>query len=301
MITLLIGDNSFELERFLAGIINSFNGEVESINGENLQVSRLPDILMGSSLFASQRLIIIRNLSENKTIWSVFADWLDKISTDIHLVIIEPKPDKRTLTFKALKKSATIKEFQPWSERDTFTAEKWLITEANNLGIVLDKKIAQLIIRRVGLDQWQLMNALDKLALANNITHEVVVDLIDANPTENVFNLFEAALRGDIGELKNMLRTLEQTEEVYRLLALLSTQAFQLAAISSAGANDNVATDFGIHPYVVSKLDSVAKRVGKSGVSKIVSIFAEADDDIKKSRAEPWLLVERALIKVASI
>ena len=303
MITLLTGENSFEIERFLANIVESFSGVAEMIDGESLQIPQLPDILMGASLFSTERLIIIRNLGENKQVWPVFANWLNKISADIHLVIIEPKPDKRTITFKALKKSATIKEFNLWTERDTFAAEKWLIAEAEQLNLVLDKKSIQLIVRRVGLDQWQLLSALDKLTLVDEISDEVIIDLIDANPIENVFNLLNAALEGDISGLKNILRTLKQTEEAYSLLAPLSTQAFQLLATASASASasDNVSKDFGIHPYAMSKLKIVAKRIGRGGAAKIVTIFAQADDDIKKSRAEPWLLLERALIKVASI
>jgi hypothetical protein len=39
--------------------------------------------------------------------------------------------------------------------------------------------------------------------------------------------------------------------------------------------------------------------LGKSGASKIIAVFTELDDDMKLSRAEPWLLVERGLIKVS--
>jgi len=74
-----------------------------------------------------------------------------------------------------------------------------------------------------------------------------------------------------------------------------------LAAVVTTKESDNVSKDFGIHPYVVSKLKSIANRLKISGVKKIISIFTELDDDIKISKAEPWLLVERALIKVATI
>lgn len=301
MITLLIGENSFEIDRRLREIVTGFDGEVERINGDNLQLAQLPDILMGVSLFKSDRVVIIRNLSENKSIWLIFGNWLDKVSPDIHLVIIESKPDKRTATFKALKKVATVHEFNQWTDRDYMTAEKWATSEADKLGLKLDKQNAQFLVQRVGVDQWQLANSLQKLSLVDKISNETIAEVVEANPIENVFNLFETALRGDIFELKKTLKVLEQTEEVYKLLALMSTQAFQLAAVVSASSSDNVAKDFGVHPYVVSKLEPIARKVGKNGVSKIISIFAEADDDIKKSRAEPWFLVERALIKIAKI
>ncbi len=301
MISLLIGENSFEIQRALDDIISDFDGNVEKIEGSELQVSQLPDIFMGVSLFADKRLIVIRNLSENKSVWPVLGDWTDKISDDIHLVLIEPKPDKRTSTYKTLQKIAEVHEFVQWSDRDVGVAEKWVAAESEKRGLQLNKKLIQTLVNWVGIDQWQLFYALEKLSLTEEITEESIKNIVEPNPVENVFNLFETALRGDTKNLMEVLKTLKQSEDVYRLTALLSSQAFQLLAVASAGKDDNVAKDFAVHPYVVSKLSPIANRIGKSGASKIVLIFTELDDDMKLSRAEPWLLVERSLIKVANI
>ena len=305
MIALLIGENSFLIERELAQIAAGFDGRAEKFDGSSLQLSQLPDLLMGTSLFATKRLIIIRDLGSNKSVWPVLGDWLPRVSDDIQLVLVEPKPDKRTTTFKTLKKHATTSEFLPLTDRDTQTAEKWVTAEAAKLDIAIDKSSVQFLVRWVGVDQWQLFHALEKLALVDTVSVDVISDIIQPNPVENVFNLFETALRGDVRTLRQTLQILEQSEDVYRLFALLSSQVFQLAAVANASSagqrTDNVARDFGIHPYVVSKLEPIAKRVGKSGVAKIIDIFAIADDDMKLSRAEPWLLVERALVKTANM
>jgi len=301
MITMLIGENSFEVERALKKITGDFDGVVEKIDGADLKLSQLPDILMGVSLFSDARTIVVRSLGENKSVWSVLGDWLPKISDDIHLVLVEPKPDKRTTTFKALQKNATIFEFLPWEDRDIAKAEKWVESEAKNMGIQLNKKCIQTLLEWVGIDQWALFHALEKLSLIDEVTSESIKDVITASPFENVFNLFETALRGDSAGVSRMIKTLEQTDDVYRLTALLSSQAFQLAAVVSADKTANVAKDFGIHPYVVQKLTPASKKLGKAGVSQIINIFTELDDDMKISKADPWLLVERALIKVSTI
>ena len=70
MITLLMGDNSFEIERALAEIADNFDGVAEKIDGSQIQLSQLPDLLMGVSLFSSARLVVIRDLGQNKAIWS---------------------------------------------------------------------------------------------------------------------------------------------------------------------------------------------------------------------------------------
>lgn len=150
------------------------------------------------------------------------------------------------------------------------------------------------------MDQWQLSWAIRKLAVLDRVTPEIVAEVIDANPTENVFNLFETALRGDGMGVAQMLRTIELHDDPYRLFGLLSGQAFQLAALAvtdkSAG---DVAKDLGTNPYGLSKMAGIAKKLGPSGARRIIDAFAEADTGMKTSAAEPWLLIERALIKVA--
>jgi DNA polymerase III delta subunit len=299
MITLLVGENTFERDRAVAKLVAGFDGVAEQVDGSALEMRHIPDLLMGSTLFADKRLVIIKNLSENSVVWSEFYKWLPRISDDIALVLVETKVDKRTVTYKDLKKSATIQEFLAWSDRDESKAENWLVGEAKTLGFSLDKKSAHQLVERAGVDQWRLYHALEKLALLDDITAESIVDIVEPNLTENVFNLFETALMGNTTRIHGMIRTLELNEEPYKLFALLSSQAVQLAAIAAASPTDNPAKDFGIHPFVVSKLSRYAKQLGKSGTASVVTILADADIDMKSSRGEPWLLIERALATIA--
>jgi DNA polymerase-3 subunit delta len=302
MITLLTGENSFENERVLRAVTSSFDGVVERVDGAELELKQLPDLLMGVSLFADKRLVVIKNLSENKPLWSQFGDWLPRISPDIHLVLSESKPDKRTKTYKDLQKVAEVHESKLWTDRDVATVEQWTISEAKQLGFSLDKKCAQFLVKRVGVDPWLLSQALEKLAVIETVSLEVIEEIIEPNPTENVFMLFESALKGDAPKVKRMLGTLETTEDAYRLLGLLSGQAVQLAVLAlSDKPSAEVAKDMGVHPYALSKLAPAAKRLGRAGTKKIIAAFAEADEAAKSSATDPWLLVERALIKVACL
>lgn len=301
MITLLIGDNSFEIERALAELVDSFDGLAEKIDGSQIQLSQLPDLLMGVSLFSSARLVVIRDLGQNKAIWSDFGGWTGKISDDIHLVLVEQKLDKRTTTFKVLKEVAKVREFPVFSDRDFMTVEKWVATEAEGMGINLDKKSAQFLVARVGVDQWQLFNALKKLSLVDDISIDIIKNVIEPNTVENVFNLLETALIGDRVELSQIMSRIKKTEDGYRLFALLSSQAFQLLVASVADKADNLQRDFAIHPFVASKLSLLAKKVGNKNVPKIIDIFVRADDDMKISKADPWLIIEKALMHVSLV
>jgi DNA polymerase-3 subunit delta len=227
-------------------------------------------------------------------------DWIPKISDDINLVLVDAKPDKRTVTYKTIKSSATVREFALWSDRDTKKAENWLMSEAKSMEFDLKPEFAELIVRRVGVDQWQLHHALQKVSLMGDVSIESINDAIESTPVESVFNLLEVAVRGDYAKLKQSIMTLKQTEDVFRLFALLSSQVFQLVAVAYADKNDNIARDFGIHPYAVTKMSDLARRLGKPRIKKMVLIMADSDADMKTSGIDPWLIVESALLKIAS-
>lgn len=302
MITLLTGENSFEIEQALGKLKADFDGRPEIVDGAELEIRQLPDLLMGVTLFADKRLVIVKSLSENKAIWADLSVWLERLSDDIHLVLVEPKPDKRTKTYKDLQKVANVHEFKSWSQRDVNLAEKWVSSQAAALGTKLDTKTVRSLVQRVGVDQWALYHALQKLALAGEITPAVIEDIIEPSPSENVFNLFEAALKGDSKKVEAMIETLELTEDPYQVFGLLSGQAFQLAALAvSDQPVAMVAGDLGAHPFALSKLAPYAKKLNKPGVKKVIQIFVEADDSLKTSAAEPWMIIERALIKTSTI
>ncbi len=302
MITLLTGENSFEISREVERLIDDFNGTAEKVDGSELELKQLPDLLMGGTLFADKRLVIIKGLSENKSLWDAFIDWLPRVSDDVHLVLIDEKPDKRTKTYKELQKIAEVHDFKGWGERDTAAAEKWVGEEAGRLDIDFDKKSIHLLVERVGVDQWPLFHALEKLAVLDMVNPTVIEEVIEANPAENVFNLFDAALKGNAARVGQMIETLQLTEDPYRLFGLMSTQAFQLLALGIGEKTPTeVAKDLGAHPFALSKLSPHAKRLGVAGTKKVFAAMVEADAAMKTSAADPWLLIERALIKVATI
>lgn len=300
MITLLTGENSYEIHQRLRQLEAEFQDTVERIDGAGLELHNLSDLISGTSLFHQKRMIVIRDLSSNKTLWEKLPDWLDRTSDDIHLVIVEPKPDKRTKTYKALQKSANVLEYKPWSERDDAQAAKWIMSEAEARTLALTPALARLLVARVGVDQWQLTQALDKLLAAGEVTEDVITNVIDARPSENVFDLFETALKGDIGRLRELLAVLSATEDPYMLFGLLSGQAFQLMALALARDEQDVANDFGVHPYALSRMRPYARQRGSAGTREVLLAFNQADEAIKTSYVDPWTVIEQVLFTVAA-
>lgn len=302
VITVLTGDNNFELTQALRQLTQGFDGDVTRADGSEVSYEQLIDLTSSLSLFAEKRMVIIRELSASKSVWQQFGDGLNRVSDDTHVVLVEPSLDKRTATYKRLQKVADVKVFAAWSDRDTGLAERWVVDEAKRQGVQLDSRLASQLVARVGLDQWQLYHALEKLAVLSEVTAQTIEEVIEAHPSENVFNLLEAALRGDSKRVVSMIHTLQAGQDPYMTFGLLSGQVFQLAALAVADKpSAEVAKDIGAHPYALGKLAPYAKKLGRTGSKKIVAIFADTDVAMKSTAADPWLLIEKALVKTVVI
>lgn len=300
MITVLTGENTFELQRALEALVRGFSGTPERVDGSDLELRHVPDLLMGVTLFAPERLVIIKGLSGNSMLWAEFGDWLSRISEAVHVVLVEPKLDKRTKTYKTLKDQADLREFALWKEGDTRTAEQWVSEEADARAIRLDSSSIRALVAWVGTDQWQLHFALEKLAVLDNVTPDLIRDVIEATPTESVFYVFEAALKGDRATLHRLLSTLEHSEDGFRLFGLLANQAYQLAALAVADQPaSEVARALGVHPYALSKLQPYADRLGRAGARRVVRQLADADHRLKTGNDDVWLVLETALMAIA--
>lgn len=300
MITWLVGENTFEVREALRAIEQKFNGTPEKVDAAGLTLAQLPDLLMGMTLFSTDRLVILSDITANSVLWEKLPDWLPRVNDTIHVVFIDTKPDKRTTSYKALKAAAELQEFPAWTDKDRSKAEQWVAARAKTLDVTLTPALARHLVERVGVDQWQLAHALDTLALLDTVTKETINDVVPPNLQENIFQLFETALDGKPTEVARQLNTLSLQEDPYALFALLSSQALTLAAVTFAEDHNEPTKDFAIHPFVASKLARHGKKLGKARVGHILELFAQTDADMKRSKAEPWLLIEKLLLVIAS-
>lgn len=299
MISLLYGENDFELKKHLRKITDGFadKNAIEKIEGDAIAADNLPDLLSGISLFSSDRLVVLYDASLNREVWEKLAEYIE---TDTQLVLVESSPDKRTKTFKQLQKHANSTEFKNLNETE---AKNWLLKQAKSDSIDLSPALAQKIVDRAGVDQWKLHFALQKLANVSEISEQSINEQIEASVQANVFALIDASLQKSPQKVHQLVVEASSSEDPYFFFGLFSSQMFQLVTLSAANGKKpaEVASDLGVHPYPMQKLSSVSRQLNKNDLKNITSIVAECDDQLKRSGAEPWLLIEQALIKIANL
>lgn len=299
MITLIIGENAYERDQELAKTIAEFDGEAERYDGAEVSLEMVQQLTQGLSLFASKRLIIIKNLSENKEAWEEMAVQASKESADTHLVLIEPKPDKRTKAYKALHQHAKVSEHKPFSERDTGRVVSWVKQAAKNQQIEITPEAITELVRRIGVDQYQLYNELERLSTLGMLTKDIVESHTELSPHDNVFTLLSVALEGDSARLHQKIATLQLTNDPYMTFGLLSAQIFQLSALVLVHKPpQETAQLIGASPFVLHQLSGVAKQLTTKDVRRLANLVADADIKLKTASHDPWVVIEASLLSI---
>lgn len=299
MITLIIGENAYERDQAVAKIIADTDAVVERYHGNEMTQAELAQIAHGISLFNNKKIVIIRDMSQNKDVWDFFGTISQDIASETHIVVVEPKPDKRTKTYKALQKHAQLIDCPPFGERDTGKAAAWIGEHAREIGIQIDRAAPDELVRRIGIDQYALANELRRLAVMGDITVDTVRRYTETKPHDTAFTLLELALGGDAAAVGAMVRSVRSSNDAYMTLGLLVSQTYALAGLVLAGDEPDIAKVLGVHPFVLSKLRRSAQQVSRQELAAIVQHLTEADTQLKTSTAEPWLVIESTLVRIA--
>ncbi len=97
MLKIFYGANRLETEK---AIRQALGDGYEVFEGGNLQLSDLPSIFQGTSLFeAERRRILLKDVGENPAVWEKIVDYVD---TPHEVIVWESKLDKRTAGYKRL-------------------------------------------------------------------------------------------------------------------------------------------------------------------------------------------------------
>lgn len=311
VIHLLLGENVFrrgeELRRILAG------RECERLDGAEVEERDLPGLLAGQTLFASEQVIAITHLSQNKPVWAALEPWITKLDDTTTLILIETKLDKRTKTYKLLQKHAAVTLCEPWTERQAAQAEKWLVVYTKQQSVQLTPALASDMVQRAIrpseidekpiIDQQLLATVVAQLRpLAGEVSERDIQATMPQATFENIFQLFERALKGDGTGVRTMTAHLAQTQDGHRAMALLASQAANLAVLALADGmpTDEVAQEIGVHPFALRQLAPLAHEMNRQQIQAVVRVMTEADERLKHGVAEPWTLIDVTLTTIAA-
>ena len=311
MIYLIHGENAYLQEVELQKITKIAGARAERIDVDVLSLNALADIVRGGSLFAMKRLVVIRELSRDATLFGKLAEWAGEVPDETTVVLVERKLDKRTKAYKTIIKAATVILAEALTERDVRMAEEWLRTVAKQYNVPLSPaQVTQMVERALVasekvssrvVDQMQLAHAIKALAGSKEVSDAMIATVLPQAMVDSVFDMLEIAARRESARLDTLLADMARTEDGHRVLALLSGQWAQLAAVAVlGGSSQSIATELGLHPFVARKMQEMANRFKSSEIRTLTQLIADLDIDTKTSQAGPWDAVYRFLYAVIS-
>jgi DNA polymerase-3 subunit delta len=283
----LTGTNDFARSRELRKLIDEFVASegglaLEKIDAADTETGRLLDIVASLPFLSSRRMVVLDEPSRNKPVAERIGDIVDAAADSTDLVIVDPKPDKRSSYYKTLQKRTELRVF---GEADARDLAGWLAAEAKQRGGSLSRPDAQYLVDRLGANQLMLSNELDKLLLYDpGVTRQSIELLTEPAPQSTIFELLDAAFAGNAARA---LRIYEEQRslkvEPQQIVAMLAWHLHVLAAVKAAGRKppDEIARTSGISPYTVRKTAGIADRLTMADVRGLVARTLRLDVRLK--------------------
>ena len=293
----LSGDNSYLIEqeielctaKYLDQIGNSIDG-IERIDALNVMpeaAAELVNRLSSPSLFATKKLVIIRDLSKNAELSDRLIDLLEKNDSEqFDLIIVDKNIDGRSRLFKTLKSKS---EFKLLSEPDEYTLIKWACDYARDVGGEISSADSKYLIGRVGLNQQRLSSEIDKLITYQpTITKESIDLLVEPLIESTTFDMTDAAFSHKRASALRIYR--EQRMLMVDPAIIIGSLAWQLHLLmlvksGGEGVNtDKLATEAGVNPYAVSKAKNLARDISRSELSAAIDKLLQIEIRRKSER-----------------
>jgi len=289
MIITLTGSNFYSLKHRLGELISDFINQygelaLERIDAEEAEPRAVLEAVQSLPFLASRKMVVVRSAGSNKDLSGQIEQIIDAAGDSCDLIFYEPFPDKRTAYFKVLKSKTQLEEF---NELDGNGLAGWLVTTAQKAGANLSRSDAKYLVERVGLNQEQLANELEKLITYNPTISRESIDLLTVKtPQSKVFDLLDAAFGGN----KNRALELydEQRAQKVEPQAIMAMIAWQLELITLAFLGKGkdageIARDAGISPYPLQKAQHLAAKLTKEQLRQMVNTAADIDYKAKTS------------------
>ncbi len=289
MIVALTGSNYYLLRRRMDELTNQFvkeHGELalEKIDAEEAEPQAVLEAVQSLPFLASRKVVVVRGASLNKAISGQIEQIISSAGDSTDIIFYEPSVDKRSSYFKVLKSQTQLEEF---NELDASILVKWLVQEAKKQGGELSHADANYLVERVGTNQQQLANELEKLITYEPKITRADIDLLtEKTPQSKVFDLLDAAFGGNKKQALELYA--EQRAQKVEPQAIMAMVAWQLrllvlAKIAGSRSSQQIAKDTGISPYPLSKAQSLAQKIDNRRLKNMVADALVIDEKSKNT------------------
>lgn len=325
MVLFLYGEDSYRSRQKLKQIEEKFKKSDKSrmnfikIDGERAVWREIEKEIIAPPFLHDKKLVIVENfLAKRGQKLDEATEFLkkEKIPAGTILVFYEAdSPDERTAIFKFLNKP---KQAEKFNLLDPVRLPAWIAAAAEERGVKIDRQAAGLLAELVGSDLWQASGELDKLAAycrkTGKIGAEEVRKMVRGKFDENIFALTDAIAAKNKRMAFKILNEqieagLKETQiffmlvRQFRLLLQIKeivAKNYSFLSPSDPGLKSKIAAELKLHPFVVQKTLQQIKNYSIPELKKIYKNLLAMDMRMKRTRANPRLLLDLFFAQVLS-
>jgi DNA polymerase-3 subunit delta len=320
MIIYIYGEDTFRSRQYLKEQVDRFKKTRDPqgyntifIDGKKSDPGKIVSEIITAPFLAEKRMVIIENIlscSDKALLGDLIARVKDGKIPDSNVVVVWqgeaiPKNKEAKELHDILKKEKYAQEF---AVLEPARLRAWIENEMKNKGGKIGGRAAELLMVNCGGDMWALNSLLDQLcAYANGreIESSDVQKFLNEKASDDVFLLVEELVRGNKKQAYKLLFDLRSLgEDSFKIFGLVVWQFRNLISIRSLFesedglASDAMAKKLGLHPFVVKKNLSIAKRFSMKKLKEIYHILLDMDMKTKTGYGEPDLMLDLFAQKV---
>jgi len=302
-------------------VAESVNAEIVRLDAQGKPPGAVLEPVATLSLFATSRLVVVRNFSHLLTgdeAEALLAGLDRGVGDGCSLLFVAPgdsgeKVDKRVKGYKGLVKRGVVVELD---RQDPDDLSHWLREQADLDGVKLTPDAAQLLLQRVGADMQTLRNELDKAVLycldKKKIEAADLESLVGKSREDAVWSVSEAVASRDavraLGLLEDLLATGTYPLVILTLLIRQARHLLQARLLweragsprfhGTGGFRSQVASCFQtgafgggpddvttIHPFASFKRFEMAQQHDVAELRQVLTRVRRADRDAKTGAA----------------
>ena len=309
-IYLFYGDEEYLIKLYISRIKDAVitNPALADLNFsvyESFDRSTFEDAINTLPAFSDKKLIVFNETGVFKSPDKADKEYLESAIPELpdHVTIIfrEKEIDSR------LKKLTGAVEKTGASVKFDYMTEAQLKTWINSMASKQNKKISvsnlEYLISCTGLSMSVIENEVKKLcsfAKQEVVSKQDIDDIVTKSLENRIFQLSDSILSKNTNKAFNIIGELKMLkEEPIKISALISTNLCNMYKVKSALVQNRTPQKLGMHPYAakIAAQSSVKKEV----LAGLISDLCEADEKMKSTPHDAWILLEHFIIKASLV
>jgi DNA polymerase III subunit delta len=277
--------------------------EVTEMAASDLDAGMLAE-LTGPSLFAAQRMLVLRNLEDlSPDVGPRLVEYAGGPADDVAVVLVHSGGQKGKTLLDQLRK-AKVNEVVA-SAPKAWELPKFVANEIRSLGGSVDERASSALVDAVGHDLRALAGACSQLVADSDgqvVTSDLVARYFGGRAEVTSFAVADAAIAGRTEPALEQLRwALESGVAPVLVTSAMAGGLRGLAKYTSAPSGlreGDLAREVGVPPWKLKSLRQQAKGWTAGGLAAAIQAVAQADADVKGASGDAGYALERMVITI---